>query len=62
LTFLYGAQYLAIQAEQAVAIGLLFYLMATAVAFTGIFFSFHPKAIVTPRSPVPLPDDKTQSA
>ncbi len=62
LTFLYGAQFLAIQAEQAVAIGILFYLMATAVAFTGIFFSFHPKAIVTPGTPVAPPDEKTQAA
>jgi len=40
LTFLYGSQYLGIHAEQAVAIGFLFYLIATAVAFSGILFSF----------------------
>jgi uncharacterized membrane protein YbhN (UPF0104 family) len=40
LTFLYGAQFLDIHAEKAVAIGFLFYLISTAVSFLGIFFSF----------------------
>lgn len=47
LTFLYGAAYLGILSENAVAIGFLFYLIATAVAFTGILFSFHPQPLST---------------
>jgi uncharacterized membrane protein YbhN (UPF0104 family) len=40
LTFLYGAQFLDVNAEKAVAIGFLFYLISTSVAFFGIIFSF----------------------
>ena len=40
LTFLYGSQFLDIHAEKAVAIGFLFYLISTSVAFMGIVFSF----------------------
>lgn len=40
LTFLYGASFLGLQSEKAVAIGFLFYLISTAVAFYGIVFSF----------------------
>lgn len=41
LTFLYGAQFLDIHAEKAVAIGFLFYLISTIVAFLGVIFSFN---------------------
>jgi uncharacterized membrane protein YbhN (UPF0104 family) len=40
LTFLYGAQFLNIHAEKAVAIGFLFYLISTVVSFFGIVFRF----------------------
>jgi glycosyltransferase 2 family protein len=40
LTFLYGAGLLGLQQEKAVAIGFLFYLISTAVAFYGIVYSF----------------------
>lgn len=40
LTFLYGATWLGVAPEQAVAVGFLFYVISTAVAFTGIGFSF----------------------
>jgi len=40
LTFLWGAGFLNIDSEKAVAIAFLFYLISTAVAFLGIFFSF----------------------
>jgi hypothetical protein len=40
LTFLYGAQFLDIHAEKAVAIGFLFYLISTSVSFFGIIFRF----------------------
>lgn len=40
LTFLWGAVFLNIDSEKAVAIAFLFYLISTAVAFVGIFFSF----------------------
>ncbi len=40
LTFLYGAQFLDVNAEKAVAIGFLFYLISTSVSFFGIIFSF----------------------
>jgi len=40
LTFLYGAQFLDVHAEKAVAIGFLFYLISTSVSFLGIIFSF----------------------
>lgn len=63
LTFLYGAQYLGVHAEQAVAIGFLFYLIATAVAFSGISFSFRKMEVpVTPDKAVadpPGPDPDT---
>lgn len=45
LTFLYGARFLGVYAEQAVAIAFLFYLIATAVALSGILFSFDRKAV-----------------
>lgn len=41
LTFLYGSQFLDVDAEKAVAIGFLFYLISTAVSLAGILFSFH---------------------
>ncbi|GAB4497116.1 MAG: lysylphosphatidylglycerol synthase transmembrane domain-containing protein [Saprospiraceae bacterium] len=40
LTFLWGAAFLNIDSEKAVAIAFLFYLISTVVAFVGIFFSF----------------------
>ncbi|MBK9729356.1 MAG: flippase-like domain-containing protein [Saprospiraceae bacterium] len=40
LTFLYGASYLELQSEKAVAIGFLFYLISTAVSLFGMIFSF----------------------
>ena len=40
LTFLYGAHFLDVNAEKAVAIGFLFYLISTSVSFFGIIFSF----------------------
>lgn len=43
LTFLWGAGFLNIDAEKAVAIAFLFYLISTAVAFVGILFSFDDK-------------------
>jgi uncharacterized membrane protein YbhN (UPF0104 family) len=42
LTFLAGAPLLGVDAEQAVAIAFLFYLISTAVALTGMAFSFKP--------------------
>jgi uncharacterized membrane protein YbhN (UPF0104 family) len=41
LVFLYGSQFMHADAEKAVAIGFLFYLISTAVSLTGIVFSFH---------------------
>ena len=43
LTFLWGAVFLNIDPEKAVAIAFLFYLLSTAVAFVGIVFSFDEK-------------------
>lgn len=43
LTFLWGAGIFRIDPEKAVAIAFLFYLISTAVAFTGIAFSFDSK-------------------
>ena len=43
LTFLWGARFLNIDPEKAVAIAFLFYLISTAVAFVGIIFSFDEK-------------------
>jgi hypothetical protein len=40
LTFMYGAQFLDIQIEKAVAIAFLFYLISTLVSFFGIIYSF----------------------
>lgn len=40
LTFMYGAQFLDIQIEKAVAIAFLFYLISTIVSFFGIIYSF----------------------
>jgi hypothetical protein len=40
LTFLWGAGFLNIDSEKAVAIAFLFYLISTAVSFVGIVFSF----------------------
>jgi len=40
LTFLYGSQFLAIDAEKAVAIAFLFYLISTSVSLFGIVYSF----------------------
>ena len=40
LTFLYGAQFLDVHEEKAVAIAFLFYLISTSVSFFGIIFSF----------------------
>jgi glycosyltransferase 2 family protein len=45
LTFLYGSQFLDIHAENAVAIGFLFYLISTSVSFFGIIYSFHQERI-----------------
>ena len=39
LTFLYGSKFLAIDAEKAVAIAFLFYLVSTFISFLGILFS-----------------------
>jgi len=39
ITFLYGSKYLAIDAEKAVAIAFLFYVVSTFVSFLGILFS-----------------------
>lgn len=44
LTFLWGAAFLNIDAEKAVAIAFLFYLISTAIAFVGVVFSFNAKA------------------
>ncbi|MEO6132788.1 MAG: lysylphosphatidylglycerol synthase transmembrane domain-containing protein [Saprospiraceae bacterium] len=41
LTFMYGAQWLDIHTEKAVAIGFLFYLISTAVSLYGMVYSFH---------------------
>ncbi|MEP6645837.1 MAG: lysylphosphatidylglycerol synthase transmembrane domain-containing protein [Saprospiraceae bacterium] len=41
LTFMYGAQWLDIHTENAVAIGFMFYLISTGVALYGIVYSFH---------------------
>lgn len=43
LTFLWGAGFLNIDSEKAVAIAFLFYLISTAVAFAGVVFSFDEK-------------------
>lgn len=43
LTFLWGAGFLNIDSEKAVAVAFLFYLISTAVAFVGIVFSFDSK-------------------
>lgn len=43
LTFLWGAVFLNIDSEKAVAIAFLFYLISTAVAMVGIVFSFDEK-------------------
>ena len=40
LSFLYGAPFLQINPEHAVAIGFLFYLVSTAVSLTGVIWSF----------------------
>lgn len=40
LTFMYGAQFLDIQVEKAVAIAFLFYLISSVVSFFGIIYSF----------------------
>ena len=40
LTFLYGSQFLFIDAEKAVAIGFLFYLISTSVSLFGVVYSF----------------------
>jgi hypothetical protein len=40
LTFLWGAQYLGADSEMAVAIAFLFYVVSTAVAFSGVAFGF----------------------
>ncbi|HEX5625086.1 MAG TPA: lysylphosphatidylglycerol synthase transmembrane domain-containing protein [Saprospiraceae bacterium] len=40
LSFLYGAPFLQINPEYAVAIGFLFYLVSTAVSLTGVIWSF----------------------
>lgn len=40
LTFLYGAQWLALEEEQAVAISFTFFLLTVVVSLSGIFFSF----------------------
>ena len=45
LTFLYGAQWLDIHTEKAVALGFLFYLISTGVSLFGMLFSFHRNAL-----------------
>jgi len=40
LTFLWGAQFLGVDAEMAVAIAFLFYVVSTVVAFSGVAFGF----------------------
>lgn len=45
LTFLYGAQFLDIQAEKAVAIAFLFYIISSAVSFFGIVYSFNKERV-----------------
>jgi len=40
LTFLYGAQYLAINPDIAVSLSLIFYLITAIVSFTGIIYTF----------------------
>jgi uncharacterized membrane protein YbhN (UPF0104 family) len=45
LTFLYGAQWLDIHVEKAVALGFLFYLISTGVSLFGILFSFRRNAL-----------------
>ena len=47
LTFLYGAQFLDIQAEKAVAIAFLFYIISSAVSFFGIVYSFNKEKVFT---------------
>lgn len=42
LTFLFGAQWLGLPADAAVAVSLLFYLITAAVSLTGVVFSFRP--------------------
>lgn len=58
LTFLYGAQFLDIHAEKAVAIGFLFYLISTSVSFFGIRYSFNKDRIFvnskTPGTAIPI--------
>ena len=43
ITFLFGAQYLSIQEENAVAFAFLIYLISTGISFLGIVFSFSKK-------------------
>ncbi len=50
LTFLYGAQFLDIHTEKAVAIGFLFYVISTAVSFFGIVYSFKKDSIFSSTS------------
>lgn len=50
LTFLYGSQFLDIHAENAVAIGFLFYLISTSVSFFGIIYSFNKERIFAEKS------------
>lgn len=40
LTFLYGAELFGLQAEQAVGIAFIFYVLSSLIAFTGVFWSF----------------------
>lgn len=42
LTFLWGARYLSINPEQAVAIAFIFYVLSTAAALWGMVYSFRP--------------------
>ncbi len=46
LTFLYGAQFLMIQPEKAVAIAFLFYLISSCVSFFGIIYSFNTEKVI----------------
>jgi uncharacterized membrane protein YbhN (UPF0104 family) len=47
LTFFYGAQWMQIEIEKAVAVAFLFYIVSTVISLTGVAFGFSKKKLFT---------------